>query len=186
MILSDKTIKEYIATGKITIFPEFDLANVRPAGIRLHLGDEILIPIDGQTVDLDSNKDIKFERVSIINNGFTLKPGQFVLGTTFERFQVPRNIVGHVDGRSTVARIGLAIHCTSGIIDGNFEEARSIVLELKNQGPFDVVLRHKTALAMLSLTQLSSEIQQAAQEQYKGQQGAVAPNLQLQKNSLMR
>ena len=132
-------------------------------------------------MDLASNEDIKFERISILTNYFTLKPGQFILGSTFEKFQVPRNIVCHVDGRSTVARIGLAIHCTSGIIDGNFEEARTIVLEMKNQGPFDVVLRHRTALAMLSFTQLSTDIEQATQKQYQGQEGVVAPNLRLQK-----
>lgn len=181
MILSDKTIRDFIATGKIKIFPEFNLSDVRPAGIRLHLGSELLIPIEGQTVDLESNEDVKYNQVSILNNTFTLKPGQFILGTTFEKFQVPRNIVCHVDGRSTVARIGLAIHCTSGIIDGNFEEARTIVLEMKNQGPFDIVLRHRTALAMLSFTELSTDIEQATQKQYRGQEGVVAPNLKLQK-----
>jgi dCTP deaminase len=149
--------------------------------MRLHLGSELLIPIEGQTVDLDSGEDIKFERISILENCFILKPGQFVLGSTFEKFQVPRDIVCHVDGRSTVARIGLALHCTSGIIDGNFEEARTIVLEMKNQGPFDVVLRYRSALAMLSFTQLSTDIKQATQKQYEGQDGVVAPNLRLQK-----
>jgi len=179
MIFSDKTIKDYIANGKIKIFPEFNLADVRPAGVRL--GSELLIPLEGQTVDLDSNEDIKFEQLSILTNSFTLKPGQFILGSTFEKFQVPRNIVCHIDGRSTVARIGLAIHCTSGIIDGNFEEARTIVLEMKNLGPFDIVLRYRTALAMLSFTQLSTDIEQATQMQYKGQEGVLAPNLRLQK-----
>lgn len=181
MILSDKTIKDYIMTGKIKIFPEFNLGDVRPTGIRLHLGSELLIPIEGQTVDLDSNEDIKFEQISILKSSFTIKPGQFILGSTFEKFQVPRNIVCHVDGRSTIARVGLAIHCTSGIIDGNFEEARTIVLEMKNQGPFDIVLRHRTALAMLSFTQISTDIEQATQKQYRGQDGVVAPNLKLQK-----
>ncbi len=123
MILSDKTIKDYIASEKIKIFPEFNQADIRPTGIRLHLGSELLIPIEGQTIDLDSNEDIKFERITISEGGFKLKPGQFILGTTFEKFQVPRNIVCHLEGRSTIARIGLSIHCTSGIIDGNFEEA---------------------------------------------------------------
>lgn len=181
MILSDKTIKDYLAIGKIKIFPEFNLADVRPAGIRLHLGSELLLPLADQTVNLNSSEEIEFERISILTNGFALKPGQFVLGSTFEKFQVPRNIVCHVDGRSTIARIGLAIHCTSGIIDGNFEEARTIVLEMKNQGPFDIVLQHRTPLAMLSFTQLSTDIEQAAQKQYKGQEGVVAPNLRLQK-----
>lgn len=181
MILSDRTIKDYISVGKIKIFPEFNLGDVRPAGIRLHLGSELLLPIEGQTVDLDSNEDLKFEKIDIRKDCFTLKPGQFILGSTFETFQVPRNIVCHVDGRSTVARIGLTIHCTSAIIDGNFEEARSIVLEMKNQGPFDVVLRYRTALAMLSFSQLTTNIGQSTQKQYQGQSGAVAPNFRQQK-----
>lgn len=181
MILSDKTIKEFIEHGKIKISPDFDPANIRPAGIRLHLGSELMIPIEGQKVDLESNEEIEFERISIIKNSFTLRPGQFILGSTLEKFQVPRNIVCHVDGRSTVARIGLAIHCTSGIIDGNYEEARTIVLEMKNQGPFDIILRYKTALAMLSFNQLTTDIDQKTQQQYQGQDGVVAPNMKLQK-----
>jgi dCTP deaminase len=180
MILSDITIKAYISSGNIKLFPDFNLADIRPAGIRLHLGRELLIPIDGQTVDLNADENIRFDRLSISDEGFILRPGQFVLGSTYEKFQVPRDIVCHVEGRSTVARIGLAVHCTSGIIDGNFEEARTIVLEMKNQGPFDIVLRYRAALAMLSFSQLTTEIEQSSQKQYKGQDGVVAPNFKQQ------
>ncbi len=181
MILSDKTIKNYISNGDIKIFPEFNLENIRPAGIRLHLGNELLIPIDGQTVDLNSDKNINFDRIKIPQEGFILRPGQFVLGSTYEKFQVPRDIVCHVEGRSTVARVGLAVHCTSAIIDGNYEEARTIVLEMKNQGPFEIVLHHRTALAMLSFSQLTTEIEQSSQKQYQGQDGVIAPNFKVQK-----
>ncbi len=122
-----------------------------------------------------------FKRQVISNEGFILRPNEFVLGSTYERLQVPRNVVCQVDGRSTVARIGLAIHCTSGIIDGNFEEARTIVLEMKNQGPFDIVLRYKMALAMLSFNQLTTDIEQSAQKQYQGQERVTPPNLKKQK-----
>lgn len=181
MILSDATIKHYLSTGQIQIFPEFNPADIRPAGIRLHLGSELLIPVAGQKVDLEAGEDIEFDRVTIPEDGFILRPGQFVLGTTHERFQVPRDIVCHVEGRSTVARVGLAIHCTSGIIDGNFEEARTVVLEMSNHGPFDIILRNKSALAMLSFSQLTTEIRQNAQKQYQGQDGVVAPNFRMQK-----
>lgn len=181
MIFSDRTIKDLISKGSIQIFPEFDPANIRPAGIRLHLGKELLIPRKGQMVDLDSDEEVHFTKQLISDEGFILRPNEFVLGSTYERFQVPRNVVCHVDGRSTVARIGLAIHCTSGIIDGNFEEARTIVLEMKNQGPFDLVLRYRMAIAMLSFNQLTTEIEQSAQKQYKGQQGVLPPNLKQQK-----
>jgi dCTP deaminase len=181
MILSDKTIKSYVSNGDIKIFPEFNFENIRPAGIRLHLGNELLIPIDGQTVDLDSDKNIHFNRIKIPLEGFILRPGKFVLGSTYEKFQVPRNIVCHVEGRSTVARVGLAVHCTSGIIDGNYEEARTVVLEMKNQGSFDIVLHYQTALAMLSFSQLTTAIEQSTQKQYHRQDGVIAPNFKMQK-----
>lgn len=181
MLLSDVSIKEYIENGKIKIFPEFDMANIRPTGIRLHLGSELLIPHEGQRVSFEMNDALLFDKVSLQEEDYVLKPGQFVLASTYEYFQVPRNIVCHLEGRSTVARVGLAIHCTSGIIDGNFDEARSIVLEMKNQGPFEIILKHKTALAMLSFTQLTTEIGQDAQKQYQGQKGIAPPNFKHQK-----
>lgn len=48
MLLSDATIQEYIIAGKIQIFPQYNMADIRPAGIRLHLGNELLIPVKGQ------------------------------------------------------------------------------------------------------------------------------------------
>lgn len=66
-------------------------------------------------------------------------------------------------------------------IDGNYEEARTIILEMKNQGPFDIVLHYRIALAMLSFSQLTTEIEQSPQKQYQGQDGAIASNFKAQK-----
>ena len=181
MILSDATIQHYLNTGQIQIFPEFNPADIRPAGIRLHLGSELLIPVAGQKVDLEAQEDIEFDRVIIPEDGFILRPGQFVLGTTHERFQVPRDIVCHVEGRSTVARVGLAIHCTSGIIDGNFEEARTVVLEMSNHGPSTSSCAINRPWPCSPSSQLTTEITQSAQKQYQGQDGVVAPNFRMQK-----
>lgn len=180
MILSDATIKELINSGEIIILPEFDFKNIRPAGIRLHLGEELLIPEPNQTVDLMGNENIKYKKIAISENGYTLKPEEFILGTTYEKFQVPRNIVCHIDGRSTVARLGLSIHCTSQVVDGNFEEPRTVVLEIKNIGPANLILKPKLAVAMITFSKLSSPIQQKSQIQYKGQDGVIAPNLEIQ------
>ncbi|MBS0625655.1 MAG: dCTP deaminase [Verrucomicrobia bacterium] len=181
MILSDKSIRELIGRGEIQFFPECDPKNIRPVGVRLHLGPELLIPLENQKIYLDSSDEIQFEKVDISQREYVLKPGQFVLGSTWESFQVPRDIVCHIEGRSTVARLGLAVHCTSSIVDGNYEEARTVVLEIKNIGPFEIVLQHKAALAMLIFTRLSTEIEQNPQLQYAGQRGVVAPNMKLQK-----
>jgi dCTP deaminase len=181
MILSDKTIRDRIACGSITILPEVNTDDIRPAGIRLHLGKELLLPIDHQKVVLDGDIDMSFERVSLAPDEFVLHPGQFVLGSSYERVKVSRDMVCHLEGRSTVARVGLSVHCTSGIIDGNFEEARTIVFEMTNQGPFDIVLRYRAAIAMLVFSELTTEIEQKPQQQYRGQVGVVAPNFSVQK-----
>ena len=181
MILSDTTIEELIDARKITIFPDFDKKNIRPAGIRLHLGAEILIPEPGQTTDLEGSNDLEYRKIELDEKGYILKPNEFILGSTHEKFQVPRDILCHIDGRSTVARLGLSIHCTSTTIDGNFDEPRTVVLEMKNIGSFNIVLKPKSAIAMLTFSELSAPIQQMSQQQYKGQSGVVAPNMKIQK-----
>ncbi|MDO8581380.1 MAG: dCTP deaminase [bacterium] len=181
MILSDATIAEYIKEKKIVILPEFDQSNIRPAGIRLHLGEEILVLRPNQTVVVDGTDTVQYDHIKISPQGYALPPGGFILGSTYESFQLPRNVIGYFDGRSTVARLGLAIHCTSATVDGNFEEPRSVVLEIKNQSPMTLVLRPKMAIAMLVLHELTTPIQQNAQAQYKGQTSVVPPNLKVQK-----
>jgi dCTP deaminase len=181
MILSDKTIKELIDSKQIIILPEFSHKDIRPVGIRLHLGHEILLPKPEQTVDLSGTDGIDYEKIVISDDGYILKPNQFILGTSYERFQVPRDIVCYIEGRSTIARLGLSIHCTSGIIDGNFDDPRTVVFEMKNIGPTNLIIKPKLALAMLTFSKLSATIEQNSQEQYKGQNGVVAPNLKVQK-----
>ena len=65
MILSDKTIEKYIDSGKIKITPEFNKNDIRLAGVRLHLDENILLPIKNQTVDLENPRDIKFKKIKI-------------------------------------------------------------------------------------------------------------------------
>lgn len=181
MILSDITITEYIESGKIVILPTFSESDIRPAGIRLHLGDELLIPQPNQTVVVDGTDNAAYDHITIPEEGYVLPPGGFILGSTYERFQLPRDVIGYFDGRSTVARLGLTVHCTSATVDGNFEEPRSVVLEIKNQSPMTLVLRPRMAIAMLILHELTTPIRQHVQAQYKGQTSVAPPNLKKQK-----
>src|SRR3989344_1567732 len=162
MILSDSTIKKYIALGKIVVFHQINPLNMRPAGIRLHLGNEILIPIEGQTIDLDNPIEVGFEKVSL-KESFLLKPGMFIFGTTLEKIRVDRDLLCHVDGRSTLARLGLSVHCESQTVDGNYEEPRSVVLEIKNHGNFNIILKSNMPVAMLLFSELAEPISQNLQ-----------------------
>jgi dCTP deaminase len=177
MILSDTTIRKYLAENKIVILPTLEEKDIRPIGVRLHLGEGILIPVPGQTVDLGEVSDIRYDEQKISSEGYRLKSGDFILGTTLERFQVPTDIVGMLDGRSTYARLGLSIHCTSQMADGNFHEPGSTVLEIKNNGLFEIILRVGIPIAMLSFFELSEPVTQTDSFKYKGQVSVLAPDL---------
>lgn len=180
MILSDQTIRQYLEEGKIVIEPKIEDADVRPVGIRLHLGKDLLIPQPDQLVDLSKAQDVKYASKSMDVEGYALKPNEFILGTTKELVKVPRNIVCFLDGRSTFARLGLTIHVTAFVVDGNFEEPGSVVLEIKNLSPMTLILKPDLAIGMLLFSQIDKEIKQGVQLQYKGQKSVLPPDLKNQ------
>ena len=106
-----------------------------------------------------------------------MEPNAFILGATHEAIKTPQNILAILDGRSTVARLGLTIHNTASAIDGTFEEPHVVVLEIKNAGNFRVKLKFKDPIAMMLFAELKDLVTQKLQGQYGGQNKATPPNL---------
>ena len=52
---------------------------------------------------------------------FVLHPGQFAPGTTLERIAIPDDILGKLEGKSTLGRLGLMIHSTAGYVDPGWD-----------------------------------------------------------------
>src|SRR5271154_4268923 len=100
MFLSHATIERYIQEEKILVFPAVEKKNIRPVGLRLHLGKYILIPEPNQTVNLTEATELKYKTIDISQEEFYLEPGQFVLGCTYEQIQTSRDILVFLDGRS--------------------------------------------------------------------------------------
>ncbi len=178
MYLSHKTIEELVDKGDLIIKPDFNKKNIRPVGIRIHLGKELLVPEEGQVVSLTEGKDLKYKKIDLSKEDFYLEPNQFILGATYEAIQTPKNILSILDGRSTVARLGLTTHVTASIADGTFEQPHVVVLEIKNVGNFRVKLSYKDPIAMMVFSTLTTPVEQELQSQYAGgQDGVTPPNL---------
>jgi dCTP deaminase len=175
MILSETDIAKYLDQGKIVILPEFDRSDIRPTGVRLHLAEDILVPPPGQTADLGGGSDLRFDQVKIGPDGYRLKPGHFILAATHESFQVSRDVVCSIEGRSTCARVGLIVHCTSSTIDGNYEAPARVTLEMANLGPFDIILRSGVPIALLTFVKVTEPIKSGGGTKYGSQQSAAAP-----------
>ncbi|MEI7741315.1 MAG: dCTP deaminase [bacterium] len=157
MILSDVDIRKYLESGKISISP-FEDKHIQPASIDLRLDKKFLIfDITNHTViDVKKPVDDLMTKVEIDEERpFILHPGEFALGTTYEMVGVGNDVVGRLEGKSSLGRLGIIIHATAGYLDpGN---KLKLTLELSNIGRLPVKLYYKMKIAQMSFSPLSSE-----------------------------
>ena len=178
MMLADRDIKRAISDGRIRVLPAPEATDFRPTGVRLHLAKEILVPLPAaRAIDLSSAEIPPYERRILPPEGIIIGRGAFLLGSSLERVSTASDLVCLIDGRSTLARLGLMVHCASTTFDHTQDEFRSVTFELANVGPFDLRLQAGMAVGLLSFVQLSGPVEQLPNIQYRAQTGPTAPVL---------
>ena len=157
MILSDRSIKEKVKTGEIMIKP-FNPENLQPASYDLHLGNEFKIYKPHETEVIDTKKPVTgfMEEVYIEDDRyFVLHPGSFALALIKEKTGVDKRHVGRLEGKSSLARLGLLIHTTAGFLDpGN---CLKLTLELHNASPLPIKLYPGMKIAQIAFEELDSD-----------------------------
>lgn len=112
MILSDRSIRDEIAAGRIVIDP-LDESAIQPSSIDVHLDRSFLVFLNHTRTVIDVKEDQRdlTRPVDIEEDGaFILHPGEFVLGSTREHITLPDDLVSRIEGKSSLARLGLLIH----------------------------------------------------------------------------
>ncbi len=157
MILSDRDIKKALATGQISIEP-YEESRVQPASVDVRLNDRFLIFKTSQHYVIDVKEpvdDMMSEVIIDEDHPFVLHPGEFALGTVYETIGVGDDMVGRLEGKSSLGRLGIIIHATAGYLDpGN---KLKMTLELHNIGRLPVKLYYKMPIAQMSFSPLSSK-----------------------------
>ena len=156
MILADRDIKEYLKNGKLEI-SELDNEQIQAGWVDLSLGNHFrLFKTSGQPyIDVRNSVDIT-EKVTVPDESpFIIHPGEFVLGQVKEKIKIPADLAACVDGRSSLGRIGIVVHVTSGFVDPGF--SGHLVLEMTNVGRVPVALHPGMKICKLVLFKLSSE-----------------------------
>lgn len=161
MVLSDKDLKIALKSGKIKIKPAPDLkTQLGSCSIDLRLGNAFRIFESGVHGVIDSRKNVakEFTKEIIVKvgNSFIMQPGDFVLGTTVEDVEIPDDLVGSLEGRSSIGRLGIIVHSTAATIDAGWRG--HITLELANMGRLPVALYPGMRICSLSFEQLSSPV----------------------------
>src|SRR5579872_589758 len=113
MVLSDRDIKIALKEGRITITPQIDKAKqLGSCSIDLRLGNSFRVFEHSRFAYIDTkSKKVKSEYTREIvvskNEPFTIQPGDFVLAVTLEKIKISSNLLGRLEGRSSLGRLGI-------------------------------------------------------------------------------
>ena len=157
MILSDRDIKNIILNKGIYLVNPFNIEDLQPCSVDLHLGDE-LKTIHGKTIDLKQYS-------------YKLKPNEFILGSTMEKVHIPFDLMGKIEGKSSIARLGVMIHITAGFIDSGF--TGNVTLEIFNCSDKEFELFHGDTICQIAFETLSSPVQTPYNGKYQNSDGTV-------------
>ncbi|MDD7805937.1 MAG: dCTP deaminase [Endozoicomonas sp. (ex Botrylloides leachii)] len=164
MRLCDRDIEKYLDSGKIVITPRPDSSKVTGVSVDLTLGNSFrvfndhvapYIDLSGSRESIDHVLDSIMSKEIILSkeDAFFLHPGELALAVTRETVALPDDIVGWLDGRSSLARLGLMVHVTAHRIDPGWNG--QIVLEFFNGGKLPVALRPDMCIGAINFEIMS-------------------------------
>jgi dCTP deaminase len=176
MILSDRDIRAEIEGGRIVIKP-FEPSMVQPSSIDVRIDNQFRVFHNHryQVIDVKQRMDDLTELVEVPEGEpLILHPGEFVLGSTREWVELPPDIAGRLEGKSSLGRLGLVTHSTAGFIDPSFEG--HLTLELSNLANLPITLYPGMPIGQIAFFRLSSPADsgygaRALRSKYQGQAG---------------
>ena len=184
MVLSDIDIQRYIEEGKIRISPPLPPEQLGSCSVDFRLGNEFSIFEHSRNayIDLKEARAIQdLLRTITVPAGepFVLQPHEFALAITEETLELDDDVLGRLEGRSSLGRIGIIVHGTAGLFDPGW--SGKATLELSNLGRMPVALYPGMRICSFTFEQLSSRVavpyRKKAGNKYAGQDRPLASKL---------
>jgi dCTP deaminase len=179
VILSDRSIAEALASGRLVIDPIGEDA-LQPASIDIRLDRQFRVFRQHRRAYIDVRESVddltEVEEVAD-DEPFVLHPGEFVLGSTLERVKLGNDIVARVEGKSSLGRLGLLVHATAGYVDPGWDG--HLTMELSNVSNLPVRLYYGMKIGQLSFADLTTPADRpygapGLHSKYQGQTGPTA------------
>ncbi|MCS4490165.1 dCTP deaminase [Corynebacterium sp. ES2775-CONJ] len=156
MLYSDKDIRAALDAHELIIEP-FDPELIQPSSIDVRMDRYFRVFNNSKYTHIDPKLQ-QDDLTSLVEveegEPFVLHPGEFVLGSTLERFTLPSHIAGRLEGKSSLGRLGLLTHSTAGFIDPGF--SGYITLELSNVANLPIILWPGMKVGQLALFKLTT------------------------------
>ncbi len=183
MILTDRKIRSALKRGVIDITPRPAADAYSSTTVDLTLAPVLRVFREDQPKGLKQTidpSDPGFKAIDLINgitdridihpkDGFPLPRNILILGWSAETIHLKDDsqIAARVEGKSSLARVGLAIHVTAPIIHTGFKAP--IQLEMINHGPLPICLRTGMRICQLIFEQTLGKPDRAYKGQFSGQ-----------------
>ena len=186
MVLSDRSIRESLDSGHIVVDPLGE-GCIQPASVDIRLDRQIrefLAPEEYSVVDGRTDLDRSMKAVEIPDPGpYVLKPGDFILANTIENVELPADIVARLEGKSSLARMGLMVHATAGYVDPGFKG--QLTLEISNVARARIYLFYEMKISQISFLRMSTPAEHpygsdGLGSKYQGQLGPTPSRIHLE------
>jgi dCTP deaminase len=176
LILSDRSLREAIAAGRLVVDPLDDDA-IQPSSIDVRLDNRFRVFYTARHpyIDVKQPMDDLTELVEVKpEDAFILHPGEFVLGSTLEEIGIPDDLAARLEGKSSLGRLGLMTHSTAGFLDPGFHG--HVTLELSNVANLPITLYPGMRIGQIAVFQLTTAAERpygsrGVGSKYQGQRG---------------
>jgi len=190
MRLCDRDIIDAFDQGYITVEPRPPVEAISGVSVDLRLGNRFrtfsshttpFIDLSGTKAEVEEAIEKVMSEEITVEDGkeFFLHPGELALGITYESVTLPDDIVAWLDGRSSLARLGLMVHVTAHRIDPGW--SGNIVLEFFNSGKLPLALRPGMSIGAVSFERMSGPAERPYRKRsdakYRDQSGPVASRI---------
>jgi dCTP deaminase len=182
VVLSDRTIRSEIESGRIVIDP-FDPGMIQPSSVDLRVDRRFRVFHNSRHPYIDVREPMEdlTEAVEVPEDRpFILHPGEFVLGQTLERVTLPDDLVARLEGKSSLGRLGLLIHSTAGFVDSGF--SGNLTLELSNVANLPITIYHGMPIGQISFMRMDGPVESpygSRDNKYQGQTEPTASRFYL-------
>jgi dCTP deaminase len=162
MVLSDRDIRAAIEAGRIKIDPLPDLdSQLGSVSVDFRLGRTFMVFEHSRHSFIDPRRPQSIgEAMRTIevadDEPFIMQPGDFALASTVESLELPNDLLGRLEGRSSIARLGITVHSTAAVFEPGW--IGTATMELSNLGRMAVALYPGMRICAFSFETLSSPV----------------------------
>ena len=186
-LLSEVAIRKRLERGDLVIDPAPRPEHFDSDSVEVHLGDSVYTwkaPAGGAVLSVPFWKRKEeggfsyrlfakehLVRVEPDPDGIvTMRPRTFYLADLRQRTELPNDLAMHVQGKSSLARLGLAVHITAPHAHAGW--SGRLTLEMYNFGPFNLELKPDIAIGQLTFWSVEDPPEEVAPKTFSDQDQA--------------